>query len=99
MKMMKSQAGVSRRGTGGMTLVEMMVAVGVGCLVLMSMALVFASSSRSFVAMGNYVSMDRASRNALDQMSRDMRASKDLTNFSSTQLVFKYLGSTNLIYN
>ena len=82
-----------------MTLPEMISGVGVGLLVLMGMAMVFASSSFSFAAIGNYMVMDRASRNALDQMSRDIRNSADLTNFTSSKLIFNYSGSTNLVYN
>src|SRR5262249_8142725 len=59
----------------------------------------FTTSSFSFAAISNYMVMDRASRNALDQMSRDIRNSADLTNFTSSRLIFNYAGSTNLIYN
>src|SRR5689334_24384217 len=82
-----------------MTLVEMMVSVSVGSLVLLVMGMVFVTSSFNFATLGNYMVMDRASRNALDQMTRDIRNSADLTNFTSSRLVFNYSGSTNLIYN
>lgn len=71
----------------GMTLIEMVVAVGIGCLILMSLAMVFASSSRSFVAIGNYIEMDRSSRAALDQMTRDIRMARNLVSFSPTSIV------------
>jgi len=99
MKMNLSSSTGPFRKLQAMTLVEMMVAVGVGSMVLMSMAVIFATSSRSFAAIGNYVGMDRASRNALDQMSRDIRRSRDLISFSNTKLEFNYLGATNLVYN
>ena len=73
----------------GMTLVELMVACGVGTLVLASVAMIFASSSRSFVAIGNYIEMDRSSRSALDKMTRDIRNARDLISFSSTQIVLR----------
>jgi hypothetical protein len=81
-----------------MTLAEMMVSVGVGFLVLTLVAAVFMSSSFSFTAMGNYVTMDQSSRSALDQMTRDIRRSRDLTSFATNQLVFTFSGTTNLIY-
>src|SRR2546421_564397 len=87
------------RRTGAMTLVEMLVAVAVGSLVLLVMGMVFVTSSFNFAAMGNYMVMDRASRNALDKMTQDIRNSADLTNFTSSRLIFNYSGSTNLIYN
>src|SRR5260221_3164416 len=61
-----------------MTLVEMIVGVGVGSLVLMSVMAVYLTSSRSFAGMGNYVVMEQSSRSALDQMTRDIRRSKNL---------------------
>jgi prepilin-type N-terminal cleavage/methylation domain-containing protein len=57
----------------GMTLVEVMVAVGLGSMLLASASSLWLFGSRSFVAMGNYSSLDTKSRNALDQMSRDLR--------------------------
>lgn len=84
--------------TRGFTLVELMVAVGVSALVLTGVAAVFVSSNFSFAAVGNYVSMDRSSENALDQMSRDIRRSANLTSFATNQLVFNYAGTTSLVF-
>ena len=81
-----------------MTLVELMVSIGVGSLVLTSITMVFMTSNRTFVAMGNYVSMEQNSRGALDQMTRDIRKAKNLISFSTNQLVFNYVGTTNLTY-
>jgi prepilin-type N-terminal cleavage/methylation domain-containing protein len=82
----------------GMTLVEMMVALGVGSLVFMVIAVSFTAANRSFAALGNYVQMDRTSRAALDQMTRDIRKSKNLVSFSPTRLELNYAGTTNLVY-
>jgi hypothetical protein len=49
--------------------------------------------------MGNYITLDRSSRNALDQMTRDIRRSRNLTSFITNQLVFVYSGTTNITYN
>src|SRR5437899_7117068 len=81
-----------------MTLAEMTVAVGVGSVVLLLAGTVFTSSSISFRAMGNYITLDQSSRNALDQMTRDIRRSRNLTSFSTNQLVFVFSGTTNLTY-
>jgi prepilin-type N-terminal cleavage/methylation domain-containing protein len=88
----------STRHTSGMTLPEMMVAVAVGFLVLMVVNMIFSGSTLCFASMGNYMIMDRASRNALDHMTKDIRNSADLTQFSSSNLVFTYTSGTNLIY-
>jgi len=89
----------STRRASGMTLPELMVSIGVASLVLTFMAAVFVTSSRSFVEMGNYLDMDRTSRNALDQMTKKIRQSKDLTSSGPTALVFNYDGAgTTLTY-
>jgi prepilin-type N-terminal cleavage/methylation domain-containing protein len=87
-----------RPAAGGFTLVELMVATAVGALVLTGVAAVFVSSSFSFSAVGNYVSLDRDSRYAMDQISRDIRRAANLASFGSNQLVFNYAGSTNLVF-
>src|SRR5256885_10978048 len=81
-----------------MTLVEMLISVGVGSLVLTSIMVIFVTSNRTFVAVGNYVSMEQKSRGALDQMTRDIRKSKNLISFATNKLVFNYSGTTNLTY-
>src|SRR6266496_3392054 len=86
-----------RSATRGYTLVELMVAMAVGALVLSGVAAVFVGSSISFSAVGNYVSLDRSSEYAMDQMSRDIRRSANLTSFTANQLVFNYAGTTNLV--
>ena len=83
----------------GITLPETLVGVGVGSLVLTSMMLIFMSTNRSFVALGNYVSLDQASRNAVEQMTRDIRNAQNLTGFKTNQLVFTYGGTNNLVYS
>lgn len=74
-----------------------MVSLAVGALVLTGVASVFVSSKICFAVVGNYVSLDRSSEKAMDQMSRDMRRSANLASFANNQLVFNYVGSTNLV--
>lgn len=89
----------STRDQRGMTLPEMMVTLGIGFIFLGIIGAIFLNSSRSFAAIGNYISMDQASRQAMDQMSRDIRRAKDLVSFSTNQMVFDCGGATNLIYS
>src|SRR5688572_29028977 len=88
----------TQRKLSGMTLVDMMVAVAIGGLVLTSIAMLSVYSARSFVAMGNYADLDQASRNALDNMSREIRQTQSLTSYTSTQLTFQESPSNTLIY-
>ena len=66
------------------TLAELLVGAGVGFMVLAVIATVFMGSARSFVAMGNYVSMNLKSRGALDEMTREIRRAGKLSSFSSS---------------
>ncbi len=83
-----------------MALAEMMVAVGVGSLILMVLAQVFLTSAFSFAALSNYVSLGARSRLALDQMTREIRRAGDLVEFSPSRLKFALQGPSNsfLVY-
>ena len=86
--------------SGGWALAEGMVALTVGITFLVALASIFVNCSISFAEVGNYVNMDRKSRNALDRMTRSIRNSKTLQSFDPAALVFNYdtAGTTNLAY-
>jgi hypothetical protein len=89
-----------RRGLGGWLLTETMVGLSIGLTFLTALVIIFVTCSISFAGIGNYVNMDRRSRNALDHMTGNIRNAKALTAFSPSALVFKYnaTGTTNLAY-
>src|SRR5258708_6075451 len=93
--------GAGSRRAWAMTLIEMLVAVAVGSLVLMVVAMVFMNGTRAFAAASNYISMDTDSRNALDHLSQEIRQAGNLVQFSPTQLKFGYRAQTNsfLVFN
>jgi type II secretory pathway pseudopilin PulG len=88
----------AKRRADGTTLPELMLAVGVASLVLTVVAMVSVNSSRNFAALGNYISLGQASRNGLDQMTRDIRRATNLVSFATNRLVFNWAGPTNLTY-
>ena len=65
-----------------------MLASGLGLVVLLALMLLTLYSSRSFVAIANYVSMDEKSELALDKMSKEIRQARQLTAFSTNSLTF-----------
>ncbi len=81
-----------------MTLVELLLATAVGSVVSLGVALLMIYSGRSFAAMANYVSLDRASRNALDTMSKQIRQTNKLTGFTDTSLTFEDSDSGTLVF-
>jgi prepilin-type N-terminal cleavage/methylation domain-containing protein len=83
----------------GWTLLEMTVVVGIGSLVMAAVMQTSLFTSRSFAAMGNYADLDRASRNTLDLMSRDIRQAKVFMNYyASNYMVFTNLGGSVFCY-
>jgi prepilin-type N-terminal cleavage/methylation domain-containing protein len=73
----------------GMTLTEVMVAMGAGCVILLVIGSLSLWCGRSFAAMANYADLDNASRNALDRMTRDVRQVDCLLSFATNQLTFR----------
>jgi len=73
----------------GFTLVEMMVAVAVGCLLLAALATIYVFSMRSFAAMANYSDLNNKSRYASDIISRDIRSALNVVSATTSQLVLK----------
>ncbi|MGC3957238.1 MAG: hypothetical protein QM813_04500 [Verrucomicrobiota bacterium] len=70
-----------------MTLLEMLVAVGIGMMVMAAVGALMFYTVRSYVALGNYNDLDQASRFALDAMSRDIRQVRNV-NYCSTNLLY-----------
>src|SRR5947207_12611689 len=71
------------------TLVEVVVASGLGMIAMGVVSVLSVYSSRCFVAVTNYVSMDQSSQLALDKMSREIRQGLRLTDFSPTSLTIQ----------
>jgi prepilin-type N-terminal cleavage/methylation domain-containing protein len=82
----------------GFTLVEMMVASGVGAIVLTGLMLMFWFSNRSFASLANYLDLDQKTQVALDKMSREIRQVNMLTAFSPTNLTFQDWDGATLQY-
>ena len=72
----------------GWTLVEIMIASGLGTLILAAVLSTFIYMNRTLSATANYEELDRESRYALDVMTRAIRQCAMLTNWTSTSLAF-----------
>lgn len=93
--MISSLSSVSpRRRVAAFTLVEGMVAVGLGTLVLAVVASLSVYSARTFSAMSNYVDLDMHSRNALDVISREVRQATAVTDVGTNSGI-SYITLTN----
>jgi hypothetical protein len=87
-----------RRSQLGWTVVEFMVGTGIGSLIMIAVAQITMFTARSFVAMGNYADLDRASRNALDVMSREIRQAKSVGYYATNQLRLTNMDNTTFSY-
>jgi hypothetical protein len=77
------------RSLAAWTLAEMSIAMCVSSIIMAALMQTTLFTSRSFVAMGNYADLDRASRNALDTMTRDIRQAKVFSPiYSSTNFMY-----------
>src|SRR5882672_7892972 len=85
MKIIKSSPG---KGCNGMTLPEVMMAVGISSIVVAVVAAFSFFSSRSFAAIGNYVDLDDTSRRAVDVMTKEIRQTKGLSGYETNALTF-----------
>jgi prepilin-type N-terminal cleavage/methylation domain-containing protein len=82
----------------GWTLPEMLVAVGIGSLLLAAIGSATVFSVRSFASMYNFVAMDAKSRSALDNISRDVRGATSVASSSASKLVLNGAKSTLITY-
>lgn len=83
---------------GAFTLMEMLVATSIGSLILLVVAHLCFMSGRSFAAMYNYCSLDYASRQALDLMSKEIRQAHSLSNWTSASITLNDWDGTPLQY-
>jgi len=81
-----------------MSLVEMLIATGLGTVLMTAIISLMIFGARSFVAVGNYVDLDVKSRNALDRISQEIRQAAGLQSYSTNQLIFTNDDLTTLTY-
>jgi prepilin-type N-terminal cleavage/methylation domain-containing protein len=84
--MITSTARHSLRGQAGFTLVELMVASGIGSFVLMGVLSTFVMMGRSGLSASNYADMEASSRRGVDEFARDVRMSSNLAWNSTTSV-------------
>lgn len=80
------------------TFTEMMVAMALGTILMTVVAVTTVYSARSFVGMGSYADLERASSKALDTMSREIRQSRRLVSFSTNRLELVGVNGSTIIY-
>jgi type II secretory pathway component PulJ len=97
MKLAKSIPKTNRR-RAGVSLLEVLITASVASIVFAAVGSLTLYTARSFVAMGNYGDLDKASRNALDTMSRDIRQCRLLQNYTPNKLTLLDNNSNTLVF-
>src|SRR5258706_11164915 len=87
-----------RRSCRGMTLFEVLFAMGVGAMVLAGICSLYFYSYRSFAAQLNYVDLDQYSQRALDKMSQQIRQGEAMTGFTTNNPVFTHYDEATLLF-
>ncbi len=80
---MKIRLKISQPGQRAFTLIEMLVAFGVGVTVVGVIVALGIVTAQNYKAITNYVNMDDQSRNALDLISREIREASALVSFNT----------------
>jgi Tfp pilus assembly protein PilW len=87
-----------RSSAAGFTVIEFLVATTIGAMSLAAGAALSLYTARSFAAMGNYMELDKNSRNALDKMTQIIREADGVLSYSSQAITLSYHGQ-NLSFN
>jgi Tfp pilus assembly protein PilW len=89
----------TKRSTGGFTVVEMMVAAAVSSMLLVVLAGFSVVAARDCAALTNYGTLESQSRLSLDKITQQIRQTRALTAYSSTNLVFNDADGTPLEFD
>jgi prepilin-type N-terminal cleavage/methylation domain-containing protein len=87
---------VCERKERGLTLIEMLIATGIGAIMLTIIVALTAYAERSFAVTSSHVDLSSKSRYALDKLTRELRQATAVIS-CDTNLPFKTLTLTNAI--
>ena len=93
------KAAAAKRSRRAVTIMELLIACTITTVIFVALGKVIMTTARSFMAMGNYGDLDRASRNALDILSRDVRQSRQLLTYTPKRISLQANDNSTNIYN
>ncbi len=85
---------IIKQSAAGFTIPEFLVASTIGMMALAGAASLSIYTARSFAAMGNYMELDKNSRNALDKMTQIVREADGVLSYDEQSVSLSYHGST-----
>jgi prepilin-type N-terminal cleavage/methylation domain-containing protein len=98
MKLLSLTPTARRRKPAGFTLVEVLAASALGLVAMTALAALTLYTSRSFVAIGNYNDLERASNLALDTLSREVRGAQQLLSFNTNRIELRNAAGQTVAY-
>jgi hypothetical protein len=90
-----------RNPQAAFTVVEMLMATGLGALIATALVTMLIFAMRSFAAMTNYTDMQMASRLALDEMAKEVRQTRSVSAWTtnSVSLIDSSGNTVQYVYN
>src|SRR5215510_1189490 len=67
------------------TLIEVMVALGIFGVLGLALGTLTLFSAKSFASMANYTALDRENREAMDQLTREIRQAKQVSSYVTNE--------------
>ncbi|MCS7337938.1 MAG: prepilin-type N-terminal cleavage/methylation domain-containing protein [Verrucomicrobiae bacterium] len=97
MRLTNGHSAVSRVvGRRAFSLPEMLITLAASTVIFGAVAAFFMYGNQSFVAIGNYMDLNRRSCAALDWMSRDIRQSVAVMSFSTNSILLRLPGTNTV---
>src|ERR1043166_1457826 len=84
--------------SGGFSLIETLVTIGVTAICLLALASFFLFSTHSFATLFNYVDLDDLNRIAMDQLTSDVRQAICVKSYTTNTLTLTDSDSVDLTY-
>ncbi|HEV2207441.1 MAG TPA: hypothetical protein VG167_01615 [Verrucomicrobiae bacterium] len=88
---------VGRRTLAGLSMIELMIALGLGSLVLAAVGSLSLFGTRSSLAIVNYTDLDSKSRYALDVIGREVRQATAVLAIQTNAAATEYIRLTNAV--
>jgi Tfp pilus assembly protein PilW len=86
-------------GSGGFTVMELLVGIGLGGIIVAAVAALSLYSGQNFAVLANYTDMDSVGINAMDTVSRDIRQANGLLAYSPSAITLRTdVTNQNLVY-
>jgi hypothetical protein len=88
----------TKRRRAGLALSETLIALGIGVMLLSSLAVVYVYYLRAFAGLENYMNLNNESRYALDPMTREIRQADDVLSSTSNKFSIRVGTTTNTYF-